>query len=671
MVHKKIGLQEKILRLLVLIACVLTGFITTAYAGGTPVRAVNSHAFLVSVKPVDKESYDAKNADLYITRFPRSGWVMEGECKKIDKNGQLMFSKEVEVPSDGVYYFTSRAGDIVGKTPPPLKGAPAQVKVISDTILPELRLIAPVPGRILRAGELLRIEWDAVDRNIAEHPVSLAYTYNDGKKWIKIADRQPNTGHFQWKVPSYGGKHLKFRVTCKDIAGNIGQVVSESSYKIMDEAPEREKFRPVLPVDIKLTPKPEKTLLGGEVVMVSSATPGSASVADKFAPELKDPRPVTKFPELDANNTKLPDVEKKIGQSAYIAYIMAGNLVRQGRYKDSLRYYRTAVDADSNFDEAWNDMALVYKQIGAFAKADSCIVRALSIEPKSPRYLNTRGSIYQASGFEILQDPASGNESLARANDLILFAVKTYGEAVSAAQRIGRLSDCAETYFHLGEICYFANQDPTGAKQYWLKVLDLHTPTPDLDNVMLDKNSPEESLTRSIYEKNTEMWVSLQTWQMWARSYIQQLNQLERGVAAPRPPFTTGAFVRNNQRQLTAQAQIQSAQPQAHALNPQGQYYGTPYYIGTNGKPTVAPSEHIVLPMKSDKRVDRQKYIVETGEYSETVIREQTWVDSNEKKLEQAYGQQSAFNQQNDMIERGLPPQGAWSKGSYGSTPGY
>ncbi len=618
-----------------------------AQAYEIPLKTIDSHTFKLSLKPTDEESRDAMAADLYITRFPESGWIYEGSCDKIPNDSDKKFTRVVTVDSDGDYYFISKGGDAAGMAKPPHKNDFPQVKVTVDTTPPKVRFVAPVHGTILKSGETIRIDWVAEDKNMALTPIDIYYTDGKSGEWQKLAENQPNTGHYQWQVPLAQYNGLKFKVSARDIAGNTAEAVSEDAYRVMLPDKIAEIHKVSLPVEVELNPV-QPSLLDRQI-KVETLTAATETAAETDGYIKKDPRPKTEHPELDANDANIPRAEKDVGRAAYIAYIMGSNLVRQGRLKDSLRYYRTAVDADPNFHQAWNDMALVYKQLGAFAKADSCIVKSLALVPNSPRYLNTRGAIYQGAGFEILQDPASAEESLARANDLILFAVKSYGDAVAAAQKQGKLAECAETYFHLGEICYFANQDATGARQYWIKVLDLHSPTPDLDNIILDHDTPQEQLSRSIYEKNTELWVNLKSWQMWAREYIEQLNNLERGLVQPRAPISTGQFQQYANPALGASAlQPQAAGSGAYGLNPSGKYYSTTPPVVYQGSPYTNPNAKEYqgvtynqgVPMS---QVPQGKYIIPDNGTSIYV----------------------------PLQANTIPPQGAWSRADYGSTPDY
>lgn len=600
---------------------IMASFIWSAQAYETPSKIIGSSTFRLSLKPIDSDSLDARTAELYITRFPQSGWLYEGRCDPDPQNSQnKIFNRVVKVAGDGEYYFISRGGDAAGMSPPPLNNDKPQIKIIVDTTSPKLRFIAPAAGTILQAGQQVSIEWVADDTNMALTPIDIFYTDGKSEEWQQIALTQPNTGRFNWQVPLAEYSNMRLKITCRDKAGNTAEITSPAGYKVMLPQKETQLFQADLPVAVELTPA-APALLSRQVETIPAVEEMKKdSPVKKYLTE--DPRPQTAYPQLDANDASIPKAEKDVGRAAYVAYVMGGNLVRQGRLKDSLRYYRTAVDADPNFHHAWNDLALIYKQLGAFSKADSCIVKALALVPDSPRYLNTRGAIYQAAGFEILQDPASAEESLARANDLILFSVKNYGDAIAAAQKEGKLAECAETYFHLGEICYFANQDPTGARQYWIKILDLHSPTPDLDNIILDRDTPQEQLSQSIYEKNTELWVDLKSWQMWAREYLQQLNNLERGLIDPRAPISTGQFQQYANPNLGAQYNTpQAASPQVYSLNPAGNYPGT----------------EIV-------RQPQAEYIIPQQQGVDTYI---------------------------PLQANTIPPQGKWSRADYGSAPDY
>lgn len=648
--------------------------VSSAFANEVPIKFVNTLAFQVKVKPTNDEEQNAIAADLYVTRFPESGWVYEGACRVALEDNDKTFSRTVKIPGDGVYFFTSRGVDAVGKAPEPLKGEAAQVKVIVDTLAPKVQIIAPSKNTLLRAGEIARIEWLATDQNLALMPISLYYA-TDGANWKLITEKLPNTGHFAWEIPAT--EKIYLQINAVDSAGNIGKAFSPSEYKIMakNETQHTTKFisSATTAPEINIEPRP----LARE--NPSDVQANGDSTAKKYLPQ--DNRTATKYPNFDANNGEIPTRVGNEGKTAYIAYVMAGNLVRQGRLKDSLRYFRSAVDVDPNFSEAWNDMALVYRELGAFTKADMCIVRALKIAAENPRYLNTRGLIYQAAGLDILRDPASSDESLARANDLILFAVKTYGQAVDGALRSGTLAERAETYFHLGEICYFANQDPTGARQYWLKILELHSPSPELDEVMLDKGTPHERLTQSIYEKNTELWVNLQTWQKWAREFLRQLNDLERGVSLPRSPFGGAEFQQYAHPAMGANTMPQASMPETLSLMTDGSYATTTpgYTMIPQPQQNQTSPQVQVINNYANAPVDRRAaqnegykpQIYPTHETAAPSTQPARPYQQSQAQTYQQSQQNNGYNNKEGYYPQSATPQGKWYNNNYGGRPDY
>lgn len=209
------------------------------------------------------------------------------------------------------------------------------------------------------------------------------------------------------------------------------------------------------------------------------------------------------------------EVDAKQREAGRIAYVMAGNRVRQGRYKDGLRYYMEALSADPTLVEAMADAALVYKHYEDFAQAEVMADRAIATAPQAPDLHHLRGTIHQAWGLQLLRE-----KRLRAGNDHIHLAVQAYGKAIALAERQGTLSHRASTYFRLGEICYFAHADPDGARSYWQKVLSLHSPEPDL------------SEPTDLYRKHTYLRVRLQTWQRWAQAYLEQLGKV---LASPLP----------------------------------------------------------------------------------------------------------------------------------------
>jgi tetratricopeptide (TPR) repeat protein len=213
---------------------------------------------------------------------------------------------------------------------------------------------------------------------------------------------------------------------------------------------------------------------------------------------------------------------------------MAGNLVRQGRLKDSVRYYRAAVEADPGFGDAWADLAMVYREVGHFAPAHKAAEAALETDPGRSLYHHVRGEVFFAEAWDLLEG-SDDYETLREGGKLAGRAVTAFGRAIELAEADERLAARADSFFRLGEICYFINQDRLGARAYWARILDLHAPGPMLFEVTHAPDDSVRSEALESYARLTEMELELETWKRWAREYLAQLDR-EPDPAAEAPP---------------------------------------------------------------------------------------------------------------------------------------
>ncbi len=106
-------------------------------------------------------------------------------------------------------------------------------------------------------------------------------------------------------------------------------------------------------------------------------------------------------------------------------------------------------------------------------------------------------------------------------------AVAWYGRALDKAAKEWRLAEQAASFYRLGEVCYYVNLDRDGARAYWEKILSLHVPTPNPD-LLQWSTAANKTFERRRYERNTDQWVTLHTWQNWARGYLNQMDERER-----------------------------------------------------------------------------------------------------------------------------------------------
>lgn len=509
-----------------LIICMMAGlWLCAGAAAAVEEQEVRSHKFEIDVAPLSEADYDAITADLFITTQPGAGWRFAGECSVVRSSEKPLFRKVLSVPADGVYYLRSRAGDAAGKSDDPAPADAPQVKVVVDTTDPLLSIVTPTGEEEVRPGDKLRINWNAADSNFPEKPIRILYSDDGGADWKPASGDTENDGFEEWTVPALNSEALLLKLIATDRAGNTSTATIRRPVRVLPPVAEEPKPAPKAeeppPPPAPKTPPAEQPA-------------GNGQTATKKAEKGDEP----KFPWLDANDANLAKDDWRTYSpkyDAYTSYVMAGNLARQGRLKDSLRYYNEAVERDEKFGDAWNDLALVYKQLGSYDKGYRCAAKALELYPTNPVYSHTAGEVMQDKGFWLLRNEL-GDEDHAKAVQSIHFALKFYADAIELSERQGTLGERAATFFRIGEICYFYNKDLAGARRYWEKVLSLHTPTPELDTVIHDEGTPREQRTREIYQRQTEMKVRLRTWQEWTAAYLRQLDAYERNSSVQAAP---------------------------------------------------------------------------------------------------------------------------------------
>lgn len=460
-------------------------------ASGEPLTGiyVASREFVVTVSPVDEESKNADTSDLYQRTNGEAEWTNLGVCEKIVMpHGEVRFVKVVEVENDGLYHYTSRP--VVGGavSSPPDRFSPPQASVVVDTLAPIVTLASPADNADAVAGEPLTVIWEANDENLGPRPVNLFWSADGGQTWFPLAENLSPRGSVDWTVAEELAGPALVKAEAVDLAGNRGDALRSIEVAPLEAAP---------------APGPAPT----EPTVLGPTEPTEPQQIDKIA--------------YDKNRS-------------WLYYLMAVNLMRQNNPKDALQYYWLAVKADPEFIDAWADIALAYIDVGAYRTAREITVQTRELAPDRIDLMHLMGETYHAEAMDLL-GRAKTAEQRADAKGLVETAVEWYGRALETAAEDWRLAEQAASYYRLGEICYYVNMDREGARAYWMKILDLHSPTPNPDLVLWTPK-PERERARREYQRQIYQRVSLEAWQNWARGYVLQLDERERkGIAGLMP----------------------------------------------------------------------------------------------------------------------------------------
>ena len=460
---------------------------------------IADHDFVVTVSPVDAESRDAESADLY-RREADGRWRHVARCRKITlPDGEVRFVAAVSVAYDGTYEYTSRPVVGGGASAPPEPRSPPKAVVIVDTLPPLAAIVRPEDPASAAAGEMLAIAWTCEDENLADTPGTLSWSPDGGDTWHPVGDKLLPEGEMLWRVPEDASGPAVLRLAAVDRAGNAGTALRQVRIAAK-EAP---------PPAVGETAPPEETPAAGD---------GPAAAED---------RPQRREIGFDRNRS-------------WLYYLMAVNLMRQDNPREALRYYWLSVKEDPNFVDARADIALAYIDIGAYRTARDVALQAREFDPGRVDLMHLVGETYHAEGMDLLGRSQSRADR-ARAKELIDQAAEWYGRALGEAASEWREAEQAASLYRLGEICYYVNMDPDGARAYWRKILDLHTPAPNPDLVLWTA-SPDKEKARRRYERQTYFRVTLDTWRNWARGYLEQLDRRERdGIVDLVPPQRVAA----------------------------------------------------------------------------------------------------------------------------------
>jgi hypothetical protein len=161
-----------------------------------------------------------KSVKLYMTRDDGRSW------EELADDKDLQSPINATLPGEGVFGFRlvveSGAGLSKG---PPMPGDAPELRIEVDLTPPYLELYAPAPDPNGRDTLILR--WNASDKNLAPYPIMLEYSTGKSGPWMPITP-QPvaNTGNYVWKLSPRLPYRVYVRVTARDTAGNVGEVIS-------------------------------------------------------------------------------------------------------------------------------------------------------------------------------------------------------------------------------------------------------------------------------------------------------------------------------------------------------------------------------------------------------------------------------------------------------------
>ena len=108
-----------------------------------------------------------------------------------------------------------------------------------------MQILSVQVGNGIDKGKLTTT-WNARDKNLGHNPVRLSYAESRDGPWQLIADKLTNTGKHVWTMPDGLPYQFYVRVEAVDLAGNVGEAVTQEKVKVDLSLP-KAKIIDVLP----------------------------------------------------------------------------------------------------------------------------------------------------------------------------------------------------------------------------------------------------------------------------------------------------------------------------------------------------------------------------------------------------------------------------------------
>jgi hypothetical protein len=180
--------------------------------------------------------------DLWVTRDDGRTWLKWSQHDGKGPNIRVNLNLPSNPQPEGMYGFrivpVSGAG--LSEREPAAGDAP-DLRVIVDVTPPQLDLFSPVSDPA--SPDTLIIQWKASDKNWAEDPITIEWSDRPTGPWQPVAvgndvvqtvggasppvlRRLPNTGQYAWHVPAGLSPRVYLKVSARDAAGNVREVIT-------------------------------------------------------------------------------------------------------------------------------------------------------------------------------------------------------------------------------------------------------------------------------------------------------------------------------------------------------------------------------------------------------------------------------------------------------------
>lgn len=406
-----------------------------------------------SKSPIFDVGYNAKDLggagiakiQIYFQMGNSKQWHFYGE----DKDLKSPFTFEAK--QGGRYGFKLVATDRVGNSEAmPGPNTRPDIWCLMDSVKPQVQLTNFRGSRILPVGkdQVRNITWKATDDNMANRPITLELSTDDGATWrqIIVTDFQ-NSGTFPWKVPATPTNKARIRITALDVLGNKGVDVSDvfaidaepprTVVKIVQWKSDNDSFE-----ENKIQPNMKFSSASSTQVTKSSEEYISAAISALNIDDYYSAEDMAqKALDADPNN--------------YMVHALFGRVyLKQSKLKKAITAYKRSIELNNNYQTSRIGLGVSYFETGRSLYADD--------KKEANMYFKKAALEYEAA-VQILPDTWDEHFNLG----YIYARLQRYEDAIIYFNKALPLSEeNADAYWFLGQVYEKLSNLPEALRNY-------------------------------------------------------------------------------------------------------------------------------------------------------------------------------------------------------------
>jgi hypothetical protein len=220
---------------------VWSGAPTTPTVEVSRATSINYLAFDLGYEIESRGPSGISRLDLWVTRDDGRTWLKWSQHDGKGSSVRVNLNVPANPQPEGTYGFRVVPVSGAGLSErEPVAGDAPDLRVVVDVTPPTLELFPPT-GDPTRTDTLV-IQWKATDKNLGDEPILIEWSDKPTGPWQPATAatevmqagagnapqprRVANTGSFPWRVPAGVAPRVYLKVTARDAAGNVREVIT-------------------------------------------------------------------------------------------------------------------------------------------------------------------------------------------------------------------------------------------------------------------------------------------------------------------------------------------------------------------------------------------------------------------------------------------------------------